>query len=60
MAAEGLRIRIRYTGDAGTSGLTGGDDVVLETVAVPEPTSLAAFGAPAGMLLARRRQRSSS
>ena len=54
---DNVEFRIRYTGDAGTGGLTGGDDVVLETVAVPEPTSPAAFGAAAAMLLARRRRR---
>jgi autotransporter-associated beta strand protein len=56
---DNVEFRIRYTGDAGTGGLAGGDDVVLETIAVPEPTSLAAFGAAAAMVLARRRRRSS-
>ena len=55
--ASTYRFAVSYEGDLSTLANTGGNDVVLTNVAVPEPASLAALGLGAFALLSRRRQR---
>jgi len=54
----GMNLFISYTGNVGDSGpatITGGNDIVLYTTAVPEPTA-AAVGAIGLLILLRRRR----
>ena len=55
----GVDFRISYFGDSANNLFTGGNDVVLQAVVVPEPSSIAIIGA-AALLLARRQRRSSN
>jgi len=48
---------IDYQGVFGTGALSGGNDVVVEAIAVPEPASLGLIGLGATSLLIRRRDR---
>jgi hypothetical protein len=48
---------LSYTGNETTGALTGGHDIVLDVVSVPEPSVLGMFAIGAMGLLARRRNR---
>ena len=54
LTANGYALKISYTGDSASSALTGGNDVVLYSVAVPEPSAVAVL-ALGGLALLRRR-----
>jgi autotransporter-associated beta strand protein len=55
---EGQTFKISYFGSATANTFTGGNDVVLQALPVPEPSSLMALSAVAMFLGARRRRRS--
>jgi autotransporter-associated beta strand protein len=55
--ADGERFKISYFGSAATNSFTGGNDVVLQVVAIPEPGSAVVIGAAAMLFAARRRRR---
>jgi hypothetical protein len=54
-SATSYRFVVSYAGDFGTDSTTGGNDVVLTNVVIPEPTTLAGLGLAAMGLLRRRR-----
>jgi hypothetical protein len=55
-----LIYELDYSGNISNGSLTGGQDVVLDVVAVPEPASLSLIGLGAMGLLARRRRQQRS
>lgn len=56
LTANGYALKISYTGDSSTAALTGGNDVVLYSVAVPEPATLTLLSL-GGLALLRRTRR---